>query len=243
MCAPPVEHALLTPTADVRQQQVLVISLLERQWQPLEESELQQHYQDHQPWHRRRFCQLHWPSGTGIMEIHALQPLSSCTRFGTELNLVDTICSSLTTTTYPLPLLVNGEDGRPHAALMPFSEHTLAGQQLGDKYALVGDVMGQGAMPPLIVVPRTWFHLTAHQAVHAIDRMTALWGGRAANESHLGPATDGTDGATIIRTRHAVPIPHSHADGILSQYNTGQISWRWLWTNVGSGELVEGRVQ
>ena len=40
-------------------------------------------------------------------------------------NVVDNIYTSLTTTTYPLPLLVNGDDGLPHVVLMPFNENTL----------------------------------------------------------------------------------------------------------------------
>ena len=41
--------------------------------------------------------------------------------FGDAPNVVDAICTSLTTTTCPLPLLANGTDGRPHAILMPFN--------------------------------------------------------------------------------------------------------------------------
>ena len=60
-------------------------------------------------------------------------------------DLVDAIFTSLTTTTYPLPLLVNGEDGKPHVILMPFNENTLPGQPMGSKHGLVGDISRQGA--------------------------------------------------------------------------------------------------
>ena len=94
--------------------------------------------------------------------------------FRDEPNLVETIYTSLTTTTYPLPLLVNGEDGSPHVILMPFNENTLPGQPVGRKFALVGDVTTQGAVPPLIIVPRPWFQLTTYQDVHATANYAAL---------------------------------------------------------------------
>ena len=136
--------------------------------------------------------------------------------FRAEPHLLEGTCTSMTTTTYPLPLLVNGQDGLPHVVLMPFNENTLPGQPMGSKYGLVGDVSNTGALPALIVIPRTWFQLSSYQAVPAVNQMTGLWNVRYANELHLAPATIGVDGATNIRTRSARtdrPTDPNHPSG------------------------------
>ena len=67
-------------------------------------------------------------------------------------NLVDTIHASLTTATHPLPLLVNGADGKPHVVTVPLDENTLPGQPVGGKFSLMGDVSDQGAMLSLMSI-------------------------------------------------------------------------------------------
>ena len=126
--------------------------------------------------------------------------------FRDEPNVVDAIFASLTTTTHPLPLLVNGEDGLPHVISMPFNENALPGQPMGRKHGLAGDLSTQG-----VTVPRTWFQLAQPQAAHTMDQCTTLWTARAINELHLGIATDGVDGAANVRMRRAMPVPHQHA--------------------------------
>ena len=90
--------------------------------------------------------------------------------------MVDSIHTSLTTTTFPLPLLVNGKDGKPHAVVMPFNENTLPGQPVGDKHGLVWDVSAQGALPPLSATPRSHDTHPSHPVIQwALNQPLGAW--------------------------------------------------------------------
>ena len=134
---------------------------------------------------------------------------------------------------YPLAFLVSATGGR-YPIVAPIDQPLLPGQGNPRKYALVGDVSGHGNLPPLIEIVSEYFRLTTQQPVAPIGDFDNKWANAPVGESYLEPEIVGVNGAVTTRTRYMVPIPHRYAATILEAYDQGNLTWRWLWQNIGS---------
>ena len=156
---------------------------------------------------------------TGFEAVPAIQPQG--------------ILASLESSQYPSVLLASRSDEAPAIYLAPFAAATLPGvAPPTNKYAFYGDFSQAGNPPALLSVTPTFFHLSPNMNVLAAGDVAAAWTALPAGENVLAPPGPG-DNTEPVQTRNSVPVPHPYTQQILEAYSLGNMTWRWLWTNVG----------
>jgi hypothetical protein len=150
-------------------------------------------------------------------------------------------CASLA---YPLPLLMAGTDHRPLLTVAPFAPDALPGMAVAArKYGFLGDVTEAGQLPGLVSLEATCFHQAPAVEVLTRGDVMAAWTTLPALSDNLGapiaPAAPAVGAAAPappathnVTTRRAMPVPHEYVATILERFNTGELTWRWLWENV-----------
>jgi len=143
-----------------------------------------------------------------------------------------TIVNSLESNTYSVAVLMASSDHTPVLAVAPFSPPALPGAAAAaNKYAFAGDVSPTGALPALVVLTNNCFHLTDNVSVRVQADAAAAWAALPAGQELLDPPAAGAN-AENVRTRMAMPLCHQFAAPIFQAYINGNLSWRWLSTNV-----------
>jgi hypothetical protein len=158
--------------------------------------------------------------------------------------------ASCSSAAYPLPLLVAGANHRPIFLLAPFAIDALPGSvEPPRKFGFIGDISARGQVPGLLEIANAIFHRTGNVTV--LERGDVMAAFQALPQGEVILPVPGAAAAAVggqaqaglathdIETRRAMPIPHEFAAAILVKYNTGTLTWEWLWTNVAVPTLAD----
>jgi hypothetical protein len=143
------------------------------------------------------------------------------------------ILASLESTQYPSVLVASRTDDAPALYLAPFAAATLPGvAPPANKYAFYGDFSQAGNPPALLSITANFFHLSPNVTVLAAADVVAAWAA-APIGTHLLPPPDAGDVTEQVQTRNSMPVPHEYTRAVIVAHANGNLTWEWLWANVG----------